>query len=348
MSLFDAVASLPFTVAEHSRSVHRRDTSSGFERVSTEFALSGKGYVGRGEDVTYDAEDHEALAISSLAIPTGEFRFREFSRALDDVALFPAKPPEREVSRDYRRWALESAALDLALRQNDTDLGSEVGERSEPVSFVVSTRLGDPPSVDRLRDLLAVHDDLRFKLDPTSDWDDDLVAAVADLADVAVLDVKNYYEGTEVDSDPDPALYERLFAAFPDAVVEDAKVTPETEGVLDANQHRLSWDAPVHGVDSIEALPYEPSWLNVKPSRFGTVRSLSRSLEYCFERDVSLYGGGQFELGVGRQHVQTLASLFYPDAPNDVAPGGYNDPDPTDDLPASPLEPSRERRGLEF
>ncbi|WP_137275989.1 hypothetical protein [Natronomonas salsuginis] len=32
------------------------------------------------------------------------------------------------------------------------------------------------------------------------------------------------------------------------------------------------------------------------------------------------------------------ASLFYPDSPNDVAPSGYNDPNPSRGLPSSQLE----------
>ena len=51
------------------------------------------------------------------------------------------------------------------------------------------------------------------------------------------------------------------------------------------------------------------------------------------------YGGGQFELGVGRGQIQALASLFHADAPNDIAPGVYNLPDPPAELPRSPLEP---------
>ncbi len=43
------------------------------------------------------------------------------------------------------------------------------------------------------------------------------------------------------------------------------------------------------------------------------------------------------ELGVGRDQIQLLASLFHPDTPNDVAPGGYNFDTPAADLPASPL-----------
>jgi hypothetical protein len=59
-----------------------------------------------------------------------------------------------------------------------------------------------------------------------------------------------------------------------------------------------------------------------------------------------MYGGGQFELGVGRRHIQTLASLFYPDTPNDVAPGGYNSPEPVSGLPTSPLPPPRPDAGF--
>ena len=40
------------------------------------------------------------------------------------------------------------------------------------------------------------------------------------------------------------------------------------------------------------------------------------------------YGGGQYELGVGRGHIQLLAAMFHPNAPNDIAPGGYDALDP--------------------
>ena len=35
--------------------------------------------------------------------------------------------------------------------------------------------------------------------------------------------------------------------------------------------------------------------------------------------------------------IELLAALFHPDAPNDVAPSAYNEDDPADPLPASPL-----------
>ena len=58
-----------------------------------------------------------------------------------------------------------------------------------------------------------------------------------------------------------------------------------------------------------------------------------------------MYGGGQFELGVGRRHIQALASLFYPDGPNDVAPREYNMGEPRPGVAAEP-SPSPEEVGF--
>ena len=48
------------------------DVSSGFLRVTTTVVLRGGGYEGRGEDVTYAAEDHDPYPVSytHLTLPT--------------------------------------------------------------------------------------------------------------------------------------------------------------------------------------------------------------------------------------------------------------------------------------
>jgi hypothetical protein len=89
-------------------------------------------------------------------------------------------------------------------------------------------------------------------------------------------------------------------------------------------------------------LPLEPRWLNIKPSRFGTLRGLLECIEACEARDIRMYGGGQFELGPGRRQIQRLASVFYADAANDVAPSEYNEGPPHAGLPPSPLPPPEE------
>jgi hypothetical protein len=80
--------------------------------------------------------------------------------------------------------------------------------------------------------------------------------------------------------------------------------------------------------------------VNIKPSRLGGLRRILDAYDYCAERGIGNYGGGQFELGPGRGHIQYLASLFHPDTPNDIAPTGYNLPAAPDGLPASPLAPA--------
>ena len=70
--------------------------------------------------------------------------------------------------------------------------------------------------------------------------------------------------------------------------------------------------------------------------------------DYCAEHGISLYGGGMFELGAGRAQIQYLASLFHADAPNDVAPRAYNDPEPRPGLPASPLAPAPDPVGFRW
>ena len=59
MSLFARLADLPLVVESERR---ERDTSSGFRRTTTVVSLDGDGETGRGEDVTYETEDHDRLA----------------------------------------------------------------------------------------------------------------------------------------------------------------------------------------------------------------------------------------------------------------------------------------------
>ncbi|WP_430506537.1 hypothetical protein [Haloparvum sp. PAK95] len=339
MSLYDAVADLPLTIEREERAQRRSDTTSGFERVTTEVSLVGDEAVGRGEDVAYEVEAHEALATLELGAfdLAGGWTFGEFSDHLAETDLFPEAAPGREHARHYRRWAYESAALDLALRQADTDLGEVLDRDPDPVRFVVSTRLGDPPTPERVESLLADDPAREFKLDPTPEWTGDLVTALADTDAVRVVDLKGFYQGTDVDVPTDPELYELVVDAFPKTVIEDPDVAPETREILESEADRIAFDYPVTGVESLQDLPIDPGWCNVKPSRFGSVESLLETVEYCEQEGIQLYGGGQFELGVGRDQIQILASLLYADAPNDVAPREFNDPDRAPPFPESPL-----------
>jgi hypothetical protein len=302
------------------------DVSTDFTRVTTTVVFAGGGAEGRGEDVTYTAPDHDWFPEVE---PPGATKLGDCSAALDDVTLFQAEPRMAAAS-DYRRWALESAALDLALRQGGESLGDALEREYRPVRFVVSTR-GDAFA------WLEASPELELKLDPENEWQRPFMERLAATGRVRVLDLKAYYRGTVVDMEPDPELYANVVELFPDVVIEDASLEDACGDVLRGQERRLSFDAPIHSVDDVRALPVEPGWMNIKPSRFGTVQRLLECIEYCDAQSIRLYGGGQFELGVGRNQIQALASLFYPDGPNDVAPSEYNEGAPRGGLPQSPL-----------
>jgi len=277
----------------------------------------------------------------------GEHTIASFGELIASLDLFPQEP-EREVSRLYRRWAFDSAALDLALRQAGRPLHEVLGREPRPLTFVVSLRLGEPATIDPVRRRLDAYPTLRFKLDPTSSWSDELIAELRTTGAVDSVDFKGLYRGTVVDQEPNPDLYGRVVTAFPEAWIEDPALTPEIDALLEPHRDRVTWDAPIHGVTDIEALPFPPRMVNLKPSRLGGLRSLCEAYDYCFERGIGAYGGGQFELGPGRGQIQYLASLFHPETPNDVAPGGYNLPDPAPGLPASPLAPAPSAVGFRW
>lgn len=347
--LYETVEDLTVSIDDYGLSRRERETSSGFTRVTTIVSLHGSGETGKGEDVTYDGEAHDTLHESLVEFPVvGEYTIDEFSEQLSECDLFLGTEPGQPIFRNYRQWAFESAALDLALKQAGTNLADHLDRTYSPVRFVVSTRLEDPPTGDRVFDWLDRNPDLEFKLDPTSDWSADIIDRLADTDTVRILDLKGQYHGTTVDQPADPALYGRIIAAFPDALIEDPALDDETRPLFAGHENRVTWDYPIRSVETIEDLPWEPTWLNIKPSRFGSVQSLFATLEYCETHAIRMFGGGQFELGVGRDHLHTIASLFYPDAPNDVAPKGYNDPEPSDALQSSPLETPSNPRGLEW
>jgi hypothetical protein len=272
---FDLIADLPLEVEGYSLDGLRRNVTSGFERLTTLVRLHGGGEEGVGEDVVYDEVDHVALQeagpVHDLA---GSWTLGDFCTRIDELDLFPVAP-QRDVSRRYRRWTFQSAALDLALRQAGRPLHEVLGRAPSPVTFVVSLRLSspaseEPASLEPVTRRLVRYPTLRFKLDPTSDWDDDIVAGLVQTGAVDSVDFKSFYKGTIVDQPSDPALYRRVIDALPAAWIEDADVeTEETRAILEPHRDRLTWDAPIHSIADIEGLRWKPRMVNIKPSRIG-------------------------------------------------------------------------------
>ena len=328
--LYERVSELPLSIESVELERLEFAVSSEWSRVTTVVHLHGEGVVGVGEDVTYQPEPHDDPPRPDVL---GEWTLDSLSKQLDGFELF-ASAPEDGAARDYRRWAWESAALDLALKQGGTDLAATLARERRPLTYVVSTRAAN------VFPLLEVYPELRFKLDPDKDWADEFIDGLSERGCVDTADFKGVYRGT-FGFEPNPRLYGRIAEAFPRAWLEDPGLNDETDEVLRPYRDRITWDAPIHSVADAEALPFPPRCLNVKPSRFGTVRRLFDFYDWCESDGVSMYGGGQFELGVGRTQIQELASLFHPAMPNDVAPSVFNAPEIPCDVPLSPLPPPK-------
>ena len=343
MSTYERVAELPVEIESWSMEGLAIKPAPDFERLTTVIRIEGAGSAGLGEDITYEALDQIALQDAGPTHDlTGLKTVGEFCDLIGRLDLFPS-PPEREVSRLYRRWAFESAALDLALWQAGTSLAEFLDRPLNPLTFVASMGLAGGPGktgsdVGRLRVKLDRYPELKFKLDPSLDWDQDLIDELHATGAVNTLDLKGQYKGTVVDIETDPELYRRLLGSFPDAWIEDPDITPQTREVLKDDWHRITWDAPIHSVADIASLEHKPTVINIKPSRMGGLKSTFDAYDYCEAEGIGAYGGGQWELGVGRDQIQYLAALFHPDNPNDTAPVGYNAAEPEKGLPLSPMK----------
>ena len=345
MSTFDLLADLALTIDRYALE-DRRKPGERWDRVTTTIHLQGGGEEGLGEDVTYQPEDHEALQAAGPILPlAGEWTLAAFCDHVGELDLFP-EPPTTEVSRLYRRWAYESAALDLALRQANAPLHEVLGRTPVPLTFVNSLRLGEPPSFEPVRARLERYPTLRMKLDATSDWTEELFAQLAETRAVDSVDLKGFYRGTVVDQPPDPVLYQRVVDFFPGAWIEDPWLMPKTQPIIEPHRDRVTWDAPIHGLADLDTLPWPPRMVNVKPSRLGSLRELCAMYDTCAQRGIGMYGGGQGELGVGRGQIQLLAAIFHPDTANDVAPRPYNETVPPPGLPSSPLDPAPAATGF--
>lgn len=330
--LLEDVLALPVRIERIDTSQLELGGATSFTRVTTILELHGGGDVGRGEDVSYATETQSELPAMWAARDdlVGEWSIGSLAAHLDETGIHPPGGARMDDKAGYHRWAVESAALDLALRQRGTDLASLVDERWRDVRVSLSMGLGSPPSLETVRGWLERGPSTSFKLDASTEWTHETVAQLATLGDaVATVDLKALYSGDWIDNDYSPSLYEAIGHGLPTALIEDAKLDAETLDALDEDGlARLAWDYPIAAPTDVPGLEgstatfsdLRPGAVNIKPSRFGSLERLFATIALCDAEALPCYAGGQFELGIGRTQVQAVASLCFPDAPNDCAP----------------------------
>jgi hypothetical protein len=263
--------------------------SYGGPRPTSLVRLRGAGRIGEGEHVGFTDEAHadfrRTLDRWDLG---GSWRIASLAYTMRERGLHP-----------YDRAAIEMAAIDLALRQRATTLGTLAGVLPRPIRTVVSFGRVPDPAAEAAR-----HPDVALKIDVDPAWPDAVWRALAALGRVAILDWKG---------SGDDAAYDRALRWLPDALHEDP-AEPYPAGIAQA----VVVDAPITEPAALDALA--PVACNLKPSRMGSLLDVLRTAARCARRDIDVYVGGMFEIGVGRRQLRDLASVLCPDAPNDLAP----------------------------
>ena len=230
-----------------------------------------------------------------------------------------ASPPCSEGMDSYRRWGVESAALDLALRQARKPLWEVLGREPQPVTFVSSMRLGSPPRSTASAPARALSvTPLQARPDEL-DWDERLVADLVATGAVDSVDLKGQYKGTR-STRTRPGALPLVAQASRTRGSRIRRSTPETEPALEPYHDRITWDAPIHSVADIEALPFPPQTINIKPSRFGQHQRALRHLRPLRGAEDRRLRRWPVRARRRRGQNQYLASLFHPGAPNDLAP----------------------------
>src|SRR3954471_24845450 len=216
-SLWPRLAGLPLVIEACEYERLHAVLAYEFERITTHVRLVGAGVDGLGEDVSVFREDGTALHETRPRLPLeGMWTLVGFCEHLATLELWP-EPPEHDLALNFRNWAFESAALDLALRQAGPPLHEVLELEPRPVRFVNSLGLGKEPSIEPLRRRLARSPGVRFKLDAEATSTAALRGEVAAAGAVGTIDFKGQY-GLEV-KDPEAlgALYNSVLSAFPDA-----------------------------------------------------------------------------------------------------------------------------------
>jgi hypothetical protein len=177
MSTYDAVKDLPLEIEGYELEPLEQEVARGFTLRRTAVVLHGGGQEGRGEEVDYNPVIQQEFQARRGELPVaGEHTFESFSLL-------------QSGQTEYRRWGLESAALDLALRQAGLSLGEAIGRAPQPLRFVVSTRVAN------VTPWLDLYPGTRFKLDPDRDWSDEIVAQLSGAGVVDTVDFKGIYRG---------------------------------------------------------------------------------------------------------------------------------------------------------
>ncbi len=268
-------------------------------RPSSTIALAGRQQTGTGENVAWTRNDHRNF---QRQIDAGDYTHHGSLGSF--LRVLGATVPDA-----YQHAAIESAAVDLALRQARTNL-EELAESDLSDTRYVRSFAASPDPLPELAAHREQNPRIGLKVDVHPAWDEETLGQLASLGNISVLDFK--HQGTS-------ATQTAVAQALPDPWLEDPGQLGECpSGIL---ARRFSLDAALTSGNPEAMLQrMNPAAVNLKVPRMGGVIALLRAAAFCEAEKRPFYLGGMFEVSVGRMQARELASLLAPGGPNDLAP----------------------------
>lgn len=268
-------------------------------RPSGVLSLSGRGCLASGELVAFDEAAQQRFAAQVAGRLAGR-RGR--------VAELAGPPASSEGDR-LERAALESALVDLALRQAGRSLAElATSPASAALEYVLSFEAVAAPAA-RAAELRQFFPSARFKVDVDPGWSAGAIAGLVAIAEqVAILDFKGRGSAD---------LAEELAARLPAALLEDP---PADWKAAEAAGSRVARDRDLLAVADVVRAVEAGHAVNLKPARMGGPLSALAGFAVAAGARRLAYAGGMFEVGVGRRQARALAALVCASAPNDLAP----------------------------
>ena len=276
-------------------------------------------------------------------------RSASFCDHVEALDLWPAPARSARPRASTACGRYESTALDLALRQAGTSLHAAVGREPRPLRFVVSLRLGEPPTLEPVSQapralpgaaLQARPDhrlDARAHRGPRGDGRRRLGRLQGPLRRLDRRPARR--------SRPLPPRRRRLPRRLDRGPRADrgdrrdprSRTATASPGTRRSTASRTS-----------RPCPSRRGWSTSSRRAWGRCARCSAPTSTARRAASGCTAAGSSSSGPGRGHIQYLASVFHPDTPNDVAPGGYNEPDVPAGLPDSPLEPVAHATGFRW
>lgn len=258
--------------------------SSPLGRPSTLVQVMVDGHLGTGEYIGWTLESHNQFSIN----------LQKIVGTTDKVCRLA------DCFNGYERSAIECALLDGILKSRKISFFDFVGIPPTSLQYVVSLdSSGD--IITRVQRLLEQNPDFEFKLDINPTWSQTVFEQLYAFDCVRIFDFKG------LDAAHSLKIIESI---FPEVILEDVPSVYKTS-------LRTSCDAELISSNHIDD---QYDLYNIKIGRMSGIRSALTTIDNLIKINKGFYFGGQYEMSVGRSQSQKLASVFSPDAPNDLAP----------------------------